>query len=169
MNCTDTAIKAMEWEKVPGGSSDEHLHLGNRYLKAGEGPEIRAMWGRLSQGRREFQGGSGRHTRGYGASFKDDHGKGLRRGFCGLVGGRAPCLGVCLLLFLHCPTLEPRALPEPGTCGLAMYMNGHVPSATEVRQPWPRPQWQPHCRNSSSPTLDLLSVLAWFSIWGEAE
>lgn len=27
----DTAVKAMEWDRAPGGSSGEHLHLGNRH------------------------------------------------------------------------------------------------------------------------------------------
>lgn len=56
--CTDMAIKAMEWDRAPGGNSDEHL--GNRHPeKLERGQKIRATGGHIRRGNREFQGGSG--------------------------------------------------------------------------------------------------------------
>lgn len=71
MICTDMAIKAMEWVRslgkrapglgVGGGAcSEEHLHLGSRHQEQLQrNKEVRAMWGHLNRGNREFQGGRG--------------------------------------------------------------------------------------------------------------
>lgn len=74
MICTDMAIRAMEWETEPGGSSDEHLHLGTGTGAAEKGRETQG-YVRASEPREErISGGSGQPHQRYEASLKDAHG-----------------------------------------------------------------------------------------------
>lgn len=120
MICTDMVTKATEW----GGSSDEHLHLGNRHLEQlerGQGPDHQGTWGHLSRGNREFQGGSDQPHQRLPQQVTMERVPGVYQGVSGtLVYMRwwveeRPAQVLVLCCLFTCSTQGPRAWTEPGT------------------------------------------------------
>lgn len=126
----------MEWDRAPGGSSGEHLHLGNRHPEKWRGDRKSGPQGATQgEGTENFRVGV---ARGCSPSSKDDHEKGPQI-LCQRVSGTPsgflrrwveehPVQGFVLCCLFICPNSRPRARTEPGACRLA----GWVLEWTEV-------------------------------------